>query len=285
MSTLLTLHTKSNGCMRLKILSSNCEENVRTAAERRLGVTLEEGKFEIRDTSGRKFNLISELDRGSYTLILENERIHAVEEAGDPLMEAARNNVDAIIRLQAKFRAFKRKKQEVKAAEVQGTDTKKSPFVPSGMAVVAKFLKLAEVQTSDTVLDIGCGDGRVVNAAAKFCGSQGIGIDINESLLKKAQDDARSEGLEQRTQFCKLDFASSAVVPLLERSTVVFVFMLPTAMKLIEKLLLKHLRPGSKVVTYCFSLHSWPGGPQKTLVLDEVTKLFLYCQPSQPSKC
>ena len=38
-------------------------------------------------------------------------------------------------------------------------------------------IRLANVSTDDCVMDIGCGDGRVVIAAAEKCGARGVGID------------------------------------------------------------------------------------------------------------
>ena len=46
------------------------------------------------------------------------------------------------------------------------------PFVPTPDAVVEGMLKLANVQSSDTVYDLGCGDGRIVIMAAKKYGAQ-----------------------------------------------------------------------------------------------------------------
>ena len=42
-----------------------------------------------------------------------------------------------------------------------------APFVPTPPEVVERMLDLAGVTSSDVVYDLGCGDGRVVIAAAK----------------------------------------------------------------------------------------------------------------------
>src|SRR5262245_53273311 len=52
-------------------------------------------------------------------------------------------------------------------------------FLPSDDAVVDAMLKLANVRKGDVVYDLGCGDGKIVIAAAKKYGARGVGIDID----------------------------------------------------------------------------------------------------------
>jgi cyclopropane fatty-acyl-phospholipid synthase-like methyltransferase len=40
------------------------------------------------------------------------------------------------------------------------------------------MLKLADVKKTDVVYDLGCGDGRIVIAAARDFGAHAVGIDI-----------------------------------------------------------------------------------------------------------
>ena len=46
---------------------------------------------------------------------------------------------------------------------------------------------MAEVSASDCVADIGCGDGRVVIAAAVLLGSTGLGVDLDAYAVSRAQ--------------------------------------------------------------------------------------------------
>ena len=46
-------------------------------------------------------------------------------------------------------------------------------FLPSDDAVVDAMLKLAKVHKDDVVYDLGCGDGKIVIAAAKKYGARG----------------------------------------------------------------------------------------------------------------
>ena len=48
------------------------------------------------------------------------------------------------------------------------------PYVPTTDEAVAAMLKLADIKSTDVVYDLGCGDGRIVIAAAKKFGARGV---------------------------------------------------------------------------------------------------------------
>jgi cyclopropane fatty-acyl-phospholipid synthase-like methyltransferase len=62
-------------------------------------------------------------------------------------------------------------------------------------------LKLADVQKFDAVYDLGCGDGRIVIAAAKEYGVHGVGIDINPERIQEAEANAKKAGVEKLVRF------------------------------------------------------------------------------------
>src|SRR5438067_267309 len=71
-----------------------------------------------------------------------------------------------------------------------------APFVTSPSSVVNAVLQLAGVTRRDMVYDLGCGDGRIVIAAAKL-GARGVGIDINPDRIREARVNARKSGVEK----------------------------------------------------------------------------------------
>src|SRR6266550_6168333 len=73
-------------------------------------------------------------------------------------------------------------------------------FVPTPSAVVDAMLKLAKVTSNDVVYDLGCGDGRIVIAAAKSYGARGVGIDIDPVRVSEARKNAREAGVESRVE-------------------------------------------------------------------------------------
>ena len=72
------------------------------------------------------------------------------------------------------------------------------PYVPTSDGVVAAMLKAGGVKTDDILYDLGCGDGRIVIAAAQKLGTRGVGIDINPVRIKEAQANAEKAGVTGR---------------------------------------------------------------------------------------
>jgi predicted RNA methylase len=52
-------------------------------------------------------------------------------------------------------------------------------YVPTPPEIVDRMLDVANVRIGDVVYDLGCGDGRMVIAAAKKYGTRGVGVDLD----------------------------------------------------------------------------------------------------------
>ena len=63
-------------------------------------------------------------------------------------------------------------------------------FVATDLEIVNAMLTLANVTRDDTVYDLGCGDGRIVIAAAKEFGARGVGVDLDPQRIREAQANA-----------------------------------------------------------------------------------------------
>lgn len=58
-----------------------------------------------------------------------------------------------------------------------------------------------EINEGDTVIDIGCGSGVLSFVAARLGAGHVIGVDLNEEAITVARENAKSLGLEDRTEF------------------------------------------------------------------------------------
>lgn len=69
------------------------------------------------------------------------------------------------------------------------------------------MLAMANVPTNTRVLDVGTGTGIIALDVATKVGSQGkvVGIDLSDGMLATATNKAKQKGLEQRTEFLKMD--------------------------------------------------------------------------------
>lgn len=76
-----------------------------------------------------------------------------------------------------------------------------APYVPTPPAVVEAMLKLGRIQPEDFVIDLGCGDGRIVVAAAAKFGARGMGYDLNPERIAEANANAKQAGVSDRVKF------------------------------------------------------------------------------------
>ena len=135
-------------------------------------------------------------------------------------------------------------------------------YVPTPEAVVNAMLEVARVASSDVVYDLGCGDGRIVIAAAKKYGARGVGIDIDPQRLAEARANASSAGVADRVEFRQEDLFEADI----REATVVTLYLLPSLnLKLLPKLQ-RDLRPGTRLVSHAFDMGDWT--PEQHLEVD-----------------
>lgn len=142
------------------------------------------------------------------------------------------------------------------AAGAQETVTRRPPdvpFVPTPPEVVDAMLRLAGVTSSDLVYDLGCGDGRIVIAAAKRYGARGVGVDIDPERIRSARANADSAGVSGRVRFLEQDLFQTDIRP----ATVVTLYLLPSVNEKLRPTLLRTLRPGTRVVSHAFDMGDW----------------------------
>jgi SAM-dependent methyltransferase len=125
-------------------------------------------------------------------------------------------------------------------------------YEPSPPEVVEAMLRLADVRPGDVVYDLGCGDGRIVIAAAKR-GARGVGVDLDPERVLEARANARAAGVEDRVEIREGDLFETDVGD----ATVVMLFLQPDVNLRLRPRLLAQLRPGSRVVSHWHDMGDW----------------------------
>jgi SAM-dependent methyltransferase len=159
------------------------------------------------------------------------------------------------------------------------------PYVPTTDEAVQAMLKLADVKKTDIVYDLGCGDGRIVVAAAKTFGAHGVGVDINPVRIAEAKENAKKAGVENLVRFEENDLFQADI----HEATVVTLFLLPHINLKLRPKLLQDLKPGTRIVSNTFDMGDWK--PEKTATVgnqDEAVflshKLFFWVVPAHAEK-
>ena len=130
-----------------------------------------------------------------------------------------------------------------------------APFHATPADVVDRMLALANVTVTDTVLDLGCGDGRIPIRAAQKYGARGIGVDIDPRLIEQSKRNAKQAGVEKLVEFRLEDALTTDV----SKATVVTLYLLASSNAKLRPMLTKNLKPGSRIVSHAFSMGTdWP---------------------------
>jgi SAM-dependent methyltransferase len=149
-------------------------------------------------------------------------------------------------------------------------------YEPTPLTVVEAMLKMAGVGPTDTVYDLGSGDGRIPLMAAQRYGAHGVGIEIQPALVRASRQTAHESGVEDKVTFVEQDFFDADLSP----ATVVILYLWPGVNDALEPKLRRELRPGARIVSYTFGMSKWV--PDKTVHLENGRDLSLWIVPRRP---
>ena len=138
-----------------------------------------------------------------------------------------------------------------------------APYVATPPDVVQRMLRLAGTGPQDVVYDLGCGDGRIVIAAAQTFGARGVGVDIDPALVARAQEAARAAGVAHLVTFRVQDAMTVDV----SEATVVTLYLLAASNAKLRPALTRSLKPGARIVAHNFPL----GGDWEPALIDNFT--------------
>ncbi|MGH8676706.1 MAG: SAM-dependent methyltransferase [Burkholderiales bacterium] len=159
------------------------------------------------------------------------------------------------------------------------------PYVPSPQSVVTDMLKLAAVNETDFVIDLGSGDGRIVLTAAKVFGARGFGVEIQDKLVKLSNEAAQKEGIADRVKFITQDLFKTDI----SQATVLTMYLLPNTVNMLKDKFLAELKPGTRILSHDYPLSGWI--PEKYVQMDledkvaisgvTTTLIYLYIVPAK----
>lgn len=150
------------------------------------------------------------------------------------------------------FIEIARKRKEQKLKEGKQSYKGEAPFVPCGDHVPMAVCKAAELTKTDCFIDLGCGNGKVVLEAGNYC--RAVGVEIDQKVATDALASVKSSG-RSNIEIIQSDFKHPTVQKILqEEVTVVFMYLLPRFLPTVTNMLNSILRPGTRVLSYCFGL-------------------------------
>ncbi|CAM9606222.1 unnamed protein product [Ectocarpus fasciculatus] len=155
-----------------------------------------------------------------------------------------------------------------------------SPFLPSSPDAMSSFVQMTGLSAGDVVLDVGCGDGRVLVTMAKVLGCRGIGIDVSQACISSAEDIGRAEGVSELLSWHCTDATRPGVLDELGLSvtTVVFLYAYPTLLAQLGVLLTRLRKGGARVFTLQYHM-TGEGWEAATSCEDEPSKRLYSALP------
>lgn len=126
---------------------------------------------------------------------------------------------------------------------------KAAPWFPTWSRDIERFLILAEIKPGDRFYDLGCGDGKLVFAAAK-AGAKATGFEISllPYLIALAHSwNTRDSNIRFR-DFWNINLSDADIV---------YLFLTPKFNPKAKEKLEKELRPGTKIIAYTWPIEGW----------------------------
>ena len=134
-----------------------------------------------------------------------------------------------------------------------------APFNPTAEDAIAAALAFLRLRPGDALLDLGCGDGRLLLAAALACpGAACSGYELDAAvhargLARLAAAGAAGGAAAAAAARVALHLGDAAAAPA-QGATAAFVYLVPTGLALVQAGLLGVLQRGGRVVSNVFRL-------------------------------
>ena len=150
------------------------------------------------------------------------------------------------------------------------------PFVSSTYSTVKRVIELLKINEDDKLIDLGCGDGRILFTAVEMRNCKGIGIDINQDLIDECNKQTSIKNLERNLKFFVDDFSRSDFD--FYNCNCICFYLVPKILKMIEQKIKYYIREDQnrRVVSIRF--------PFRDLIptyIDDVMKLYYYDHTSK----
>ena len=126
------------------------------------------------------------------------------------------------------------------------------PYTPSTKRAIASMMTLSHAGPGDTVIDVGCGDGRMVIEAAKR-GANAVGIEINPFLALLSGIRVRFSHQKKHARIVWGSFWHTD----LSSATIVIAYLPPQSMEKLREMLPRACKPGTIVVTNSHIFAEW----------------------------
>lgn len=146
-------------------------------------------------------------------------------------------------------------------------DSPWAPWWKTNKETARAVCKLANLTSKDKLYELGSGDAEMLLVASKEYSAKCTGIEIDPARHLIAKVRTILSGMSDNIQLIKDNFFNINIRP----ATVVFIYLVPNAIKRLMPKLKKELKPGTRIVSF-----RYPIKELKLVKQDKKHRLFLY---------
>ncbi|OGP97973.1 MAG: hypothetical protein A2Z39_03295 [Deltaproteobacteria bacterium RBG_19FT_COMBO_46_9] len=150
-------------------------------------------------------------------------------------------------------------------------------YVGTPYDVVSEMLHMAQVNKNDLIVDLGCGDARILVLSAQKYGSRGIGYEIDPDMIRASRRNVEKNNVAELVQIIQADIFTVDI----SKADVLPVYLLPEMnLRLLPQL--ETLKPGSRLVFHNYDLEGFVPDIKVEVVSNEdnsIHTLYLYTTP------
>jgi cyclopropane fatty-acyl-phospholipid synthase-like methyltransferase len=123
-------------------------------------------------------------------------------------------------------------------------------------------LLLAQVTKDDLVYDLGCGDGRILIAAARRVGARGVGVDIEPFWIQASRRNAQQANVDHLLTFVAQDALTVDLSP----ATVLVLYLVEWSTSKLLPMVQRSMKAGTRVVSHSFKMADWNPSKVETFI-------------------
>ncbi|MFN3891430.1 MAG: SAM-dependent methyltransferase [Beijerinckiaceae bacterium] len=148
------------------------------------------------------------------------------------------------------------------------------PYVPTPQDVVDRMLAIARVSDRDFVMDLGCGDGRMLVTAASKFGSRGRGVDLNPQRIQEANANAKNAKVADKVSFEVKNLFDTSI----KEADVLTMYLLPSVNLQLRPRIFEEMKPGSRIVSHSFDMGDWEADLQDRV---NYSRIYFWVVPAK----
>jgi precorrin-6B methylase 2 len=138
------------------------------------------------------------------------------------------------------------------------------PDMPTPTAVIERMLDAAHLKPSETLYDLGCGEGRVLVMAAQKYQAHAVGIELSRDIYEKTSARIKAMGLDSLVTVVH----GNALHYDLSPADVVTLYFLTSSNDRLKPVLEKYLKPTARVVSHDYEIRGWKPSLKESVPVD-----------------